>query len=262
MTCTIGLVESFSRRAEWNQPPPRSSLATPSVQMQQCPTPQYLGWQGPAIPQFGEHAPKRPALLNRALSGLWLTDRAWGTRPPGPRTREQAVGGLTPAELAPIRRRLEAFADDIFASLARADQRARGEWLPAWADAGRPPQVDRADGRAPGEVHYQALHHFVAVSSWDWRPVRRRLAEVMTAALSPTAWVVDDTGFPKDGSCPVGVQRQYWGTLGKTANCQLGVSVDAVTEQASCPAGLAAVPPRALGRGGDGHPASRLPPAP
>jgi SRSO17 transposase len=86
-----------------------------------------------------------------------------------------------------------------------------------------------------GEVHYQALHHFVAVSPWDWRPVRRRLAEVMCAALSPTAWVVDDTGFPKDASCSVGVQRQYSGTLGKTANCQLGVSVNAVTEQASCP---------------------------
>jgi SRSO17 transposase len=84
-------------------------------------------------------------------------------------------------------------------------------------------------------VHYQALHHFVAASPWDWRPVRRRLAEVLCGALSPIAWVVDDTGFPKDGSCSVGVQRQYSGTLGKTANCQLGVSVNAVTEQASCP---------------------------
>jgi SRSO17 transposase len=88
--------------------------------------------------------------------------------------------------------------------------------------------------RLGGEVQYQALHHFVAVSPWDWRPVRRRLAERLVGALAPTAWAVDDTGFPKDGEHSVGVQRQYSGTLGKTANCQLGVSVNAVTEQASC----------------------------
>ena len=58
---------------------------------------------------------------------------------------------------------------------------------------------------------------------------------MLCGALSPTAWVVDDTGFPKDGDCSVGGQRQYSGTLGKTANCQLGVSVNAVTEHASCP---------------------------
>jgi SRSO17 transposase len=99
---------------------------------------------------------------------------------------------------------------------------------------GRPKSIEPMAQRL-GEVHYQALHHFVAVSPWDWRPVRRRLAEVLGAALSPTAWVVEDTGFPKDGGCSVGVQRQYSGTLGKTANCQLGVSVNAVTERASCP---------------------------
>jgi hypothetical protein len=37
------------------------------------------------------------------------------------------VGGLTPAELATIGGHLEAFADDIFASLPRSDQRARGQ---------------------------------------------------------------------------------------------------------------------------------------
>jgi SRSO17 transposase len=145
------------------------------------------------------------------------------------------VGGLAPAELARIRGRLEAFAEDIFASLPRTDQRARGEcYLRGLMLDGRRKSIEPMAQRL-GEVHYQALHHFVAASPWDWRPVRRRLAEVLTAALSPTAWVVDDTGFPKDGSCSVGVQRQYSGTLGKTANCQLGVSVNAVTEHASCP---------------------------
>ena len=145
------------------------------------------------------------------------------------------MGGLTPAELARIRGRLEAFAEDVFASLPRADQRARGEcYLRGLLLDGRRKSVEPMAQRL-GEVHYQALHHFVAVSPWDWRPVRRRLAELLCGALGPTAWVVDDTGFPKDGTHSVGVQRQYSGTLGKTGNCQLGVSVDAVTEQASCP---------------------------
>jgi SRSO17 transposase len=146
------------------------------------------------------------------------------------------VGGIAPAELAAVRGRLEAFAAEVFESLPRKDQRARGEcYLRGLMLEGRRKSVEPMAARLGGEVHYQALHHFVGVSPWDWRPVRRRLAERLVAELGPTAWAVDDTGFPKDGECSVGVQRQYCGTLGKTANCQLGVSVNAVTEQASCP---------------------------
>ena len=146
------------------------------------------------------------------------------------------MAGITPAELAAIRGRLEAFAADMFASLPRKDQRARGQcYLRGLMLDGRRKSIEPMAARLGGEVHYQALHHFVAASPWDWRPVRRRLAERLVAELQPTAWAVDDTGFPKDGDHSVGVQRQYCGTLGKTANCQLGVSVNAVTEQASCP---------------------------
>jgi SRSO17 transposase len=87
---------------------------------------------------------------------------------------------------------------------------------------GRRKSIEPIADRLGGEVHYQALHHFVGVSPWDWRPVRRRLAERLTGALAPTVWAADDTGFPKHGRHSVGVQRQYSGTLGKTANCQLG----------------------------------------
>jgi hypothetical protein len=120
------------------------------------------------------------------------------------------MGGITPAELAAIGGRLEGFAADVFESLPRRDQRGRGEcYLRGLLLDGRRKSIQPMAARL-GEVHYQALHHFVASSPWDWRPVRRRLAEVLTAALAPTAWVVDDTGFPKDGPCSVGWGASTW----------------------------------------------------
>ena len=66
-------------------------------------------------------------------------------------------------------------------------------------------------------------------------PVRRRLADLAIDTIAPEAWVIDDTGFKKDGPSSPCVARQYSGTLGKIGNCQIGVSVHAATDAASCP---------------------------
>ncbi|WP_456881518.1 MULTISPECIES: IS701 family transposase [unclassified Geodermatophilus] len=84
-------------------------------------------------------------------------------------------------------------------------------------------------------VGYQGLQQVVSSSKWAVQPVCERLARRAVEVIAPKAWVVDDTGFIKDGNAWPGVARQYSGTLGKVGNCQIGVSVSAVTDAASCP---------------------------
>lgn len=50
-----------------------------------------------------------------------------------------------------------------------------------------------------------------------------------------TAWIIDDTSFPKKGKHSVGVVRQYCRQLGKQDNCQVAVSLSIANEGASLP---------------------------
>ena len=96
----------------------------------------------------------------------------------------------------------------------------------------------------------QAMQQFVGQSPWDWKPVWERLAQRMVRELEPDAvWVIDDTGFPKQGGHSVGVARQYSGTLGKTANCQVAVSLHEVCSEGAAVLKLAAVFAGELDRG-------------
>src|SRR4051812_47465104 len=141
---------------------------------------------------------------------------------------------MTPGELAAVRGRLEEFAAEMFAPLARRDQRDKGAtYVRGLLLDGRRKSMQPMAERLG--VDHQGLQQFVSSSTWAVEPVRERLARRAVAVIAPQAWVVDDTGFPKDGTVSPGVARQYSGTLGKVANCQIGVSVQAETATAPCP---------------------------
>jgi SRSO17 transposase len=88
------------------------------------------------------------------------------------------------------------------------------------------------------------MQQFLADSPWDPALVVRAVAERVASQIGVEAWVLDDTGFPKDGKDSPGVKRQYSGTLGKIGNCQLGVSVHAVGKTGTVPLGWALYLPR------------------
>lgn len=70
---------------------------------------------------------------------------------------------------------------------------------------------------------YQAFQHFITHAPWDAEIVWARLRE--HAPERTGVLILDGTSFPKQGTASVGVARQYCGTLGKIANCQVAVTV-------------------------------------
>jgi SRSO17 transposase len=83
------------------------------------------------------------------------------------------------------------------------------------------------------DASQQSLQQFVSQSPWPWHQLWQRLAIKLNRAFTATAWIIDDTGFPKQGSHSVAVDRQYSGTLGKKGNCQVSVSLHPAGPQGS-----------------------------
>jgi SRSO17 transposase len=140
-----------------------------------------------------------------------------------------------------VKERLEAFGAEVLAeAVNRPVQMVNGGlYMRGLIEQGARKSLEPMVARLGGDADYESLQNFLAVSPWDPAAVVRASAERVTPEIGVEAWVLDDTGFPKDGVRSPGVKRQYSGTLGKIGNCQIGVSVHAVGAKGTAPLGWA-----------------------
>ena len=96
--------------------------------------------------------------------------------------------------------------------------------------AGLLARVQRKNGwqlaEAIGEVGPQGVQRLLRTARWDADKVRDDLRAYVVEHLGDSrsgVLIIDETSFPKKGTHSVGVTPQYCGTLGQTANAQVGV---------------------------------------
>ena len=159
---------------------------------------------------------------------------------------DDVVVGVAPE----VKERLAAYFADVTAGLRRPEQRSNAlVYARGLMEAGARKSLEPMVGRLGGSgAEYEALQHLLADSPWDPAVVDRAVAERVCAVIEPEAWVLDDTGVVKDGRHSPGVKRQYSGTLGKTGNCQVTVSLHAVGERGTLPLGFSLYLPQEIGR--------------
>ena len=87
-------------------------------------------------------------------------------------------------------------------------------------------------------VDSQKLQQFIADSPWPERPVWQAIRREVIPVVEPLqAWVVDETGWLKQGSDSVGVSHQYCGAVGKQAQCQVAVELVVSDGEVAAPVG-------------------------
>ncbi len=118
--------------------------------------------------------------------------------------------------------------------VARCDQRAKGEqYVRGLLLEGRRKSIVPMGGRLP-DGDQQGPQQFMPTRP-SRTTVRRRLAHWTAMEIVPEGWVDDDSGLPKDGRLSPCGGPSVLRRAGQTANCQVVVSVNAVTDRASCP---------------------------
>lgn len=141
-------------------------------------------------------------------------------------------------KLNQLRKDLVAFLDAIVGTLGHPRRRrwceayVRGVLLDGQRKSIEPMSV-RLKKIEQGEEDYeQALQQFIDQSPWDEQAVLDSLQAWVGRQFGREGYLIlDDTGFPKQGQHSVGVARQYTGTLGKVASCQVAVTLQRATDR-------------------------------
>ena len=151
------------------------------------------------------------------------------------------IGAVRTDFAATVKQRLEEFGREVLAEAMNrpAQLENGGLYLRGLIEEGKRKSLEPMVGRLGGACDYQSMQQFLTDSPWDPAELVRAVAERVAPEIEVLAWVLDDTGFPKQGKRSPGVKRQYSGTLGKIGNCQIGVSVHAVGERGTVPLGWA-----------------------
>ena len=139
--------------------------------------------------------------------------------------------------------RLESYIDGLASVIGHADRvkplhdYCVGLMLPLERKSVEPMAAKTAPARTSAK--HQSLLHFVGKGQWSHEKVLAKVRELVLPGIERhgaiRAWIIDDTGFPKQGRHSVGVARQYCGQLGKQDNCQTVVSLSLANDHASLP---------------------------
>jgi SRSO17 transposase len=147
---------------------------------------------------------------------------------------------MTPDQLKKLDRELGAFLEQMTAGMGRPERRSAmrnyltGLLLDGERKSVQPMAARLVSDVAESDALRQRLQDCVSLSPWSDEEMLRRLALKFDHEMPGIeAFVTDDTGFAKKGNFSVGVARQYSGTLGRTDNCQVAVSLHLASAKGS-----------------------------
>lgn len=137
---------------------------------------------------------------------------------------------------------LDRFCADVFAPMRRADQRRTGrDYLDALLLLSGRCSARRIAGAVDRGLTDAAVQQFVNHSPWDDSQVRQRVHARLAGASSPlglpvsAGWVLDEVAFPKNGRYSAGVARQHSSWTGTSTDCQVGVALSVLADDAAAP---------------------------